>query len=293
MAAGIRSTNLPDQTPDQTPDQAPDQTPEQAPLGAKEKIATLGVGAGYVLGLGAALQLVALLLGASPLGEAVVGALIVDLAAGRAPLTWALDGAARSVLIRRCAAAAGAAIAPLLAVIVLALLLGWARPHEGRVDLYFALSLGAVVAIAIRDELLLRALPLHFAGKAGVHPIAASVFTAALSPAQLIASKPTAASVALSFASGLLFAAAYVRFRGAWAAIAAHTAWSLVIGPGTHGGFTDLEWLRGDLTDGVRASGAAPWIAAGLAAAAAGALLRAERSSRVETAEEPGRVDAP
>jgi len=52
------------------------------------RLAELGIGAGWLIGISAALRVLDTLLGQAPLASALLGAILVDLAAGRAGVRW-------------------------------------------------------------------------------------------------------------------------------------------------------------------------------------------------------------
>lgn len=237
----------------------------EASSGTRAQLAVLGTGAAWLLGIAAALELVSYFLGTSSLAEAVVGALIVDIAAGRAGVAWVLGDVARSDLIRRCAKAAGLAAGLAGATLLVGVVLGWTKFYAGTIDAYAFLSALGVIAIAIRDELLLRGVVFRFGTSAKVPTPAIVVFSAMLSGAFVLARGGTPAAVTLAIGTGLLFACIYLHFGGAWPSIAAHATWSLVIGPVTRGSIADLEWTNGDLTEGPSAAGAPAYVAAAIA----------------------------
>lgn len=252
---------------------------EPAPdLSTRARLATLGTGAAWLLGLAALLQVIAVVIGGSPPAEAAVGALVVDVAAGRAGILWATDAAARPLLVRRVLVASGMAAAVVLVTLVIAGVQGWVRTEPGHIDGLFLLAIGTTVGVSIRDELLLRAVPIHFAKKAGIGNQAAIAFAAALSPTPFLLEGAPAASVVLAVATGFLFASLYVYAGGAWAAIAARCTWSLAVGPFSHGGVADVRWRRGELMEGSNAAGPPAFMAALVAVALALLVLpRLER----------------
>lgn len=236
-----------------------------SPAPARERLAALGVGAAWLLGVAGCLELVSFFLGSSSLAEAVVGALLVDVAAGRAGIQWTLDEPSRPVLVRRCVKAGVAAAAVALCAVVVALAAGWAHAGAGRLDALLLLSTLGLVAGAMRDELLLRGFVAHAVAKAGLPSSVAVGFSALLSIAWVLPKEPTVAGALLAGAAGALFATIYARFDGAWPAIVANASFSLVLGPLTRGGLTDLAWQRGELAVGASADGAPALVAAALA----------------------------
>lgn len=237
----------------------------------RARITELVTGAGWLLGLRAALQLLALLLGSAELAQAAVGALVVDLAAGRAGIAWAAENTARSEIVRRVVRAGGISLVVVGASLVIARFAGFVSFAPGHADTMVLLSLISLAATAIRDELLFRALPLHFAERAKVPLRFALPFAATLSATPFAIGGASFANVALAFASGLLFASAYVWLGGVWAAVAAHLTWSVVVGPVTKGLLFEASWVEGQIAEGAAAAGAPALITAALAMA--GALL--------------------
>lgn len=239
-------------------------TEENSPL------VEMGLGLAWLLGLAAGLQILDNLLPAASLATPILGALVVDLGATRAGLRWDLDpdvttDASRAA--RRVGMGVAAALAPGLAVIAGGLALHWvygfgkgASPSS---SLGFALLRAA--AVASRDELLYRGLPLYFAARAGVPAIGARAFSA-LAGGAAIALVPgaTRGAVLLAVASGWLFATLWQRTRGAWAAVGAHAAWLLLFGSMLHGGLFDVEWTVGEITIGNGSWGPPAWIASAL-----------------------------
>lgn len=261
-------------------------TDASATSNAPRPLPSLLTGSAWLLGLRAALLIVTGFLGNSPLAEAVVGALIVDLSASRAGIAWAREGVDTATLRRRVAGAATLSLAIVLAVATAGRALGLAEVRGGHLDFVFFLSLLGVFAAAIRDELLFRAIPLHFGATwlttsfPGAEGAATrtrwrwglSVFSALLSATPILFDA-TPAALALAIGSGFLFARIYDRLEGAWPAIGAHAAWSLTIGPLLRGGLVELVPRTGELSEAPSASGPLPFLAAGVAVFAALVLV--------------------
>jgi uncharacterized protein len=238
-------------------------------------LAELGIGATWLLGVGAVLQVLDLLVGASPLGAAIAGAVLVDLAADRAGVRW--DGRAGRgrgkklpwrVAARRVLTGAGRALCAVLLAVGVGWALGWAHGGLGRPSVTAGILLLRVTAVAVRDELLFRGIPLAAAHRARVPRPAAELFAAAAGAASIAllpGSNP--AAVALAFGSGWLFASLWR--LGAWAAIGAHAVWLLLLGGLLRGQLLDIEWGPGLLGLGVHSAGAPAWLAAGAAVAVA------------------------
>lgn len=247
---------------------------------ARSPLLELAIGAAWLLGLAAVLQILAVLLGGSPLAAALAGAVIADIAGARAGVRWddPLERAAPSStarLARRIGL--GAALGALAALLPLgvAVLLGWATVEAGQPSMSFGFALVRAAALAVQSELLLTGIPLAAAARAGVPARFALVF-AALAHGAVIALDPvaSAASIALSTAAGALFAAAWWRGGGAFTAIAAHAGFVALAGAGLRGALLDATWTSGALTAGARAFGRPAWLAAAVLAILAVLVLR-------------------
>ena len=258
-------------------------TSSDAPKLASRPLVELGLGCAWMLGLAAALHLVDAILGPGALAAAVLGAVLTDLARGRAHVTWdalAPPGQALAFALRQGLRGAGFGLAAGALAVAASLALGWATGLGNglHVSLSLVFALVRAVSIAVREEVLFRGIPLEAAARAGVHPFVARAF-ASLAGAAPLALIPGAGPGAffVSAALGLLCATLWQR-RGASAAVAAHTIWFLAIGSMTHGGLLDLDWLRGDLVVGATASGPPAW-AAGIVLVLLALVV--ERSRRV------------
>jgi hypothetical protein len=254
-------------------------------LKASERLATLGIGAAWILGIRAALLVLGGLLGSSPLPEVVLGALIVDVAAGRAGLGWSQRVLERAAILRRVAAGAAAGAGAALVPLVVALSAGWATARAPTSSGVALLGLVGSTALAVRDEILYRGLPLMFAARAKVPQRFAIGFAALVSPsAFLLSGGATAEGVLLAIANGWLFATLYVRLDGTWAAVAAHAGWTGVTDVVFRGAVVDTIWSAGEIGEGEAARGAPAWVAAFVSAALAAALTRRLRPAGSERA---------
>jgi hypothetical protein len=289
---------------------------KDAQINKKVSLAHLGLGAAWLVGLAAALQLVEVLLGKSPLASAMAGAVLADVVAGFAGVRWdsspakgaknAAKGApskeqeAPASGARPAEKAAGAEAAKasgeeanpvrdigvgmataLVAVIVTLLVgavLGWVMIERGGPSTSIAFALMRSAATGVRDELMLRGIVLTAAARAGISPRIAAV-VAALAGGAVLALVPSvsAGAIALAITSGFFFALLWQRFRGAWAAVGAHAFWVFLIGAALRGGFIDVAWSSGSLTSGGRSTGGAAWLAAGVFALLSAAALFYER----------------
>lgn len=236
--------------------------------------AEIGLGAAWMVGLGAAVQIVERLPIAS-IGAALLGAVVVDIGATRAGVRYERDDrapgrAARAA--RRVAVGAAVALGAGAVVIAVGSALGWLGGHGAGIAPSSALvyALARSAAVAVRDELLYRGLPLFAATMAGWPPAAGRVF-AALAGGAAIALVPgvSLAAVVLAVAAGWLFASLWQREGGAWAALGAHTGWMLLFGSVLHGGLFDLDWQVGELAVGNTSRGAPAWLAAAVLVIAA------------------------
>lgn len=231
----------------------------------------LGVGAVWLVGLGAALLLLELVLGRSPLGAAIAGAVLADIVAGFAGVRWDMDADGRpsatpidaSTALRRVAIGMAAAAAAAVITLLAAGALGWIRVEAGAPSKTLGLALVRGAAIGVREELFLRGIVLVTAARAGVRPLYGAIF-AALAGGAAIALVPGAgpSAMALAVGSGLLFATLWQRERGAWAAASAHGLWLFLVGSAIRGGIIDVTWKEGSLTSGARSFGGPAWLAA-------------------------------
>ena len=204
------------------------------------------------------------------MARALLTGLATSIAVGRAGVVWdeedpSGDDYKRSgrLLLRGIARGLGAgAIA--LAVAALA---GWVTIDRGRPGLGALISMVVAAATTVREELLFRALPFHFAKRAGIDDRATVVFATLLSPTPfLLASGTTLAAIALSLGFGFLSARLLVRTRSLWSSIGSSVAARIVLGPTLQTAVLAFGWQKGEATLGPLAAGAPAWIAAGLAA---------------------------
>ncbi len=224
----------------------------------------LAIGAAWLVGLGAALRVVDVIVGQSPLAAAVVGAVLVDLLLSRAGVRWdeaggrPLEGYLRSAVV-----GAGFGALAVAVPVVLLTLAGAAHVAPGRPSFALALGLVRAGAVAVRDELLFRGLVLAVVARAGL-PVAAGLGFSAVAGGAAVALErgSSPASVALVVASGLLFAVLWRRDRGAFQAVGAHAAVALLAGVGLRGGLIEVTWASGLLGAGTHAQGAPAWVAA-------------------------------
>jgi membrane protease YdiL (CAAX protease family) len=236
------------------------------------------IGAAWLVGLRAALVVLAAVLESSPLPEAVIGALIVDIGTGRAGVLWAEGDPARGVVLRLAArgAAVGAGVAGL--ALGASIVLGLATVAPASLHATQLIGFIPAAAVAVRDELLFRGLPLHFAARAGLPLWAAVAFGALASPSAFVAaSSLSAAAVILAIANGALFGVLYAKTKSAWTAVGAHAAWTITTDVIARGGLFEARWSSGELASADAASGPPAYLAAALAVAASIAILLGSR----------------
>ena len=240
---------------------------------ASRRLVEIALGAAWLVGLAAALQVLDQMSGPAELRTPLFGALAIDLLAGRAGVRWDWDDDgidSRKHAARRAAVGAAVALVAGAVVVAVAAVLGWFHGEAGsRPSAALAIAAARAAAVAVRDELLFRGIPLAAAARARVPAPVARGFAALVSGATVVMIPGvTPAAVALAVGSGWLFAALWECDRGAWAAVGAHGAWSLLVGSVLHGGLFEVEWTHGELAVGASAAGAPAWFAAAVLTAA-------------------------
>ncbi|MEO5725740.1 MAG: CPBP family glutamic-type intramembrane protease [Byssovorax sp.] len=249
---------------------------DKAPRPPGPPLVEIGIGIAWLLGAAALLQVVELLLGRVIMGAAIAGAVIADIASTWAGVRWDAEKKRPwKDAVARLGAGAGVAAGVIAVTFALGAALGRLEVRAGAPSLGIFLVVLRAAAVAVRDELVFRGIPLVAAARAGVSKPIARGF-AALAGAASIACLPGAslASITLTAASGWLFATLWQRDRGAWSAVGAHAAWALLTGAVLRGGLVDIAFREGNLGLGPRASGAPAWIAAAIAVVAAVLLPR-------------------
>ncbi|WP_437607086.1 hypothetical protein WMF20_40350 [Sorangium sp. So ce834] len=247
----------------------------------RRRLVELALGAAWLVGLAAALQIVSALLSSSPLAAALAGAVVADLVASRAGVQWIdplePEGPGRRARLAR-RVGLGAALGALAVLLTLGVsaLLGWATVDAGAPSASFGFAVARAVALAARDELLLTGIPFATAARAGISSRYAIAFSALAHGAALgLAPGATASSFALAAALGALAAALFLRCRGAFAPVAAHASFTALAGAGLRGSLLDVTWVDGALAAGARAFGRPAWLAAAALAVLAAFVLRA------------------
>ncbi len=249
----------------------------------RQRLAILATGAAWLIGIRAGLVLLAAVIGTQPLAEAVLGALVVDVLAGRAGLSWSEDEPTKRELLRRTLVGAGLGGALAGAALAVSLAAGWATITATGVGAAALVGTVGVAAGAVRDELLYRGLPILFAARAGVPRWAVVAFAALASPSGfLFTAATTPGAVALSIGAGALFAVLYLYGRGAWIAVGAHASFAIVTDVLARGGLADLQWASGELAEGAAATGAPAYVGAAIAIAMA--AWRAREGARASKA---------
>lgn len=220
-------------------------------------------GVAWLAGTAIAVRLAEILVGRSPLGAALAGAVIVDLAMTRAGVRWdgLRDGDAkskRSSLRTWQGIGIGVAVASVLVIVplVVGAIVGAATIHAGTPSSSIVFGLLRGAAVGVRDELLYRGLPLLVAVRVGVRmPVAIAYAALAGTSSLASASGLSWEALLLSASQGALFAMLWARTDAAWASVSAHATWVLLAGVGLRGGILEVSWTSGMLADGARSRG--------------------------------------
>lgn len=255
--------------------------PRPDPTGPQRRLTELALGAAWLVGLAAALQIVSVLLSSSPLAAALAGAVVADVIAARAGVQWTdpleREGPGRRARVAR-RVGLGAALGALAVLITLGVsaVLGWATVEAGAPSASLGFALARAIALAVRDELLLTGIPFAAAARAGLSPRPALVFSALAHGAALgLAPGASPSSFALATALGALAAAVFLRGRCVFAAVAVHASFTALAGAGLRGALLDATWTDGALAAGTQASGPPAWLGAAVFAILAALTLRA------------------
>jgi uncharacterized protein len=227
-------------------------------------------GAAYLVGIAAAVRLGEVVVGRSPLGAALVGAVIVDLATYRVGVRWDADASTKERSWRRLgrglALGLGVALVLVVVPVAAAVFVGGAKISLGSPSLSLAFALLRAAAVGTRDELLYRGVPLAVAARAGLSlPVAIGYGALVGSSALVLAPRVSWESVVLALSEGVLFAVLWVRTRAAWASVAAHAGFLFFAGVGLRGGLVEVVWGDGLLADGVRSRGLPALVCAAVA----------------------------
>ena len=271
----------------QVPTPPAEGAPPRAPL------AELGIGAAWIVGIGAACQIAAVLLHSNPLAVVMVQAVLVDLAAGRAGLRW--DPAANDNTnaegknaLRGVGVGAAASLAVIAVVLVANLALGAAQIAVHSPTMSFALGALRAIAIAARDTQLYAGLPLFFVARAGVRRRPAVIF-AGLMAASAIAFLPGATPANVVLAASVMSAAAalWARDDAGWSAAGLVGGYTFIAGTALRGGVADVTWKKGSLAPGLVADGAPAWLASALFAAIAVLAMRGTSAGETKANSSP------
>ena len=218
-------------------------------------------GIAWLVGAAVAARFVETLVGRSPLGAALAGAVVVDLAMTRAGVRWDdhddtnLKGSAARA---RRSIGIGVAVASVLVVVpvVCSVIVGAATISVGSpsMSLLFGLLRGA--ADGVRDELLYRGLPFYVAARAGVRVPIVLGYAALLGATPLMLMERLSwEALVLSLANGVLFGMLWVQTKSAWASVSAHAAWFFLAGIGLRGSIVEVSWKSGLLAENARTRG--------------------------------------
>jgi uncharacterized protein len=217
-------------------------------------------GVAWLVGTAIAVRLVETLIGRSPLGAALAGAVVVDLAMTRAGVRWDDDEprakSSKSKVWRNIGI--GVAIACVLVFVPLALgvIVGAASVRPGTVSSTLLFGLLRSGADGVRAELLYRGLPLLVAARTNIRePLAIGyAAVAGTTPLLLMEHLPWEALL-VALARGTLFAMLWVRTNSAWASVSAHAAWIFLAGVGMRGALVEASWTSGLLAENARIRG--------------------------------------
>lgn len=278
-------------TENETDETTNDDADDEAPTGPPPPVVpeaslfrTVGVGAAWLLGTAVAVRLGELLVGRSPLGATLVGAVIVDLATYRVGVRW--DAHEDGLVATRARLQKGLLLGLFVSVLLVSFslcvsvaVLG-ASLSLGSPTLSLLLGLLRAAAVGARDELLFRGLPLVVAKRAGIPLPWAVGFAALLGAASLLYMPGTSWQALVLMASqGVLYGILWTRTGAAYAPVVAHAGWAFLSGIGLRGGFLEVTWGSGALAEGTQAKGAA---ALGAAVVALGMAALVWRSGAVK-----------
>ncbi len=268
--------------------------PHDPALRDSARVAAWSVGlSGLAAALGALLE-------AHRAGSLAVQAFVVEWGAGRLGVAWSDPTAPPPTtgdVVRRACRGALLGLGAALVTLSFALLTGGASLSRAPVN-GSELLLGVVVALfsAARDELLLRglvlrafrhtlpvrsALPLAVCGAVAAAARVAEVPGGELRP--LFTSVTGLATLAIAALGGVCLTTLWLRDRGAWVALGAHAAWTLVTTTVLAGGLCDARWASsawGGGPGGMSSSLAVVVPLAGITAAASHAWYRASSGRR-------------
>lgn len=230
-----------------------------------DRLREIGIGAALLVGLAALLTLLDALLREVPLARLVLGALLASVVTSRAHVVWDRDDPEDASMKRPVFLSlrgAAPAFASVLVIAIVSVVFGFATVEMARADVGAIVGVLGAGASAVRDELLYRAIPLHFASRAAVPRPFAVAFASLAGAIPLLASRGTdSAHLSLTVAVGLLAALAMSTTRSIWAGIGAHFAFWAAWGPLSQVAFVHLEWKVGSI-GAMHSEGAPAWVAA-------------------------------
>jgi len=247
-------------------------------------------GSAWLLGTAAAVRLAEVVVGRNPLVAALVGAIIVDLGTYRVGVRWDPDPSTgkepRTRALRGIGLGLGVALVLVAVPLLVAVVAGFATVSAGSPSSSLGFALLRAAAVATRDELLYRGLPLVVATRAGLGS-RFGIGYAVLAGVAALALLPGASweALVLAAAQGGLFAVLWARTGVAWASVAAHAGFILFAGVGLRGGLLDVTWKSGLLGDGPRARGGVALVAAAVAVGMAIAAWKKLPARAVEKAD--------
>jgi membrane protease YdiL (CAAX protease family) len=216
-----------------------------------------------VIGWGLLLYGVVLLIGAkfstAAIGSLALQVVVAEWGAGRLAVSWSDPKRPPPKLgdvARRIGVGLGAGLVAAAGVVVFGLATHGLSAHANTPE-PSQLAIGLLVAAlgAVRDELLLRGVPL----RAFRHTCPPSVLLLVCGGAGAAAeygllaagAEVSGVRVVVAALTGIAFASLWMRDRGGWLPLGAHTAWTLVTGGVIRGGLFDLRaapgaWGGGD-----------------------------------------------
>jgi hypothetical protein len=234
----------------------------------RRRLRTIAVGAGYLLAIGAALQVGRALVD-NPTTHVMIGAMVVALVSGHAGLRAEEGGSAAR---RRAVKAAGLTLLPVIAAVAVAVLLG-ARLPIAPPGMSAIFGVAEAIAVGYVAEAWLHGLPMMVARRARVPRLLAVVYAVAAGVgAQIFTGPVEPAGVSLAIASGAFFTLLWLRTGDAWAPVTGHVVWVWSCDGLLRGDLLDLGPGAGRLTHALEAKGAVAWVATAVFAVLAWAV---------------------
>jgi len=218
-------------------------------------------GVAWLAGTAMAVRFVETLIGRSPLGAALAGAVVVDLAMTRAGVRWddrdsTKTKGSSSRVWRDIGIGVASASVLVLVPLVLGVIVGGATIGLGSFSSTLVFGSLRSAADGVRDELLYRGLPLYVASRAGVKLPFAVGYAALLGVTPLVlVDRLSWEALLVTAAQGVLFAMLWVRTNAAWASVSAHAAWFFLAGVGLRGAILEVSWTSGLLAENARIRG--------------------------------------